>query len=144
VARSVCLPKTKQPIMIEYKFKPDLAFLIPQCIILLLSFVVLFFDQPVGIAVIVFAMICFLYVYLKTRYLIRERFLIIKSGIMNERSIEIRRIYKIEELRDRLEIYYNNFDNVSISPRNRAEMLAHLTSINPEIACKPRNLSINS
>lgn len=131
-------------IMNEYKFKPDLPFLIPQCVILLLSSIVLFFDRPIGIAVIVFAIICFLYVYLKTRYLILEKSLVIKSGIMHERSIPIGSIYKIEELRDRLEIYYNNFDNVSISPRERTRMLAHLISINPEITCKSRNVSINS
>gem|GEM_PF-6464804 len=63
---------------------------------------------------------------------------------MHERSIPIGSIYKIEELRDRLEIYYNSFDNVSISPRERTRMLAHLISINPEITCKSRNVSINS
>src|SRR5690606_7442897 len=132
------------PIMNEYKFKPDLAFLIPQCVILLVSSIVLFFDKPVGIAVIVFAIICLLYVYLKTRYLISDKSLIIESGIIRKRSIAIGSIYKIEELRDRLEIYYNSFDNVSISPRKRSEMVAQLISINPEITCKPRNLSINS
>ena len=70
--------------------------------------------------------------------------LTIKVGILHITEIDIKKITRIEKSRsllsapaasiDRIRIYYNNSDEVIISPKNKELFLETLKGINPEIS----------
>lgn len=72
----------------------------------------------------------------------------IKGGIMVHETLAIKDIRKIEETNnplsapalsiDRLEIHFNKFDSLLISPKNKKEFIADLQQINPEINYIPK------
>ncbi len=81
-----------------------------------------------------------------TYYTINDSLLIVKSGFLVNTTIDIASIRKIEETNsmisspaaslDRLEIFYNKYDSVIISPKNKAEFIADILAINNNIAVK--------
>ncbi|HLT51778.1 MAG TPA: PH domain-containing protein [Arenibacter sp.] len=101
--------------------------------------------EGVGIGPIIFLSISIFIVYilLSTYYEIREGELRIKSGFLLNRSIPINAITKIEATNnpisapatslDRLEIFYNKYESVIISPKEKLAFIAHLKQINPKI-----------
>lgn len=83
---------------------------------------------------------------LALRYEINENKLTIRCGFIRYQKIPIQTIRKISETNnplsapafsiDRLEIFYNKFDSVLISPKNKKEFIVHLTNLNPDIEVK--------
>ena len=78
-----------------------------------------------------------------TCYTISNNILKIKSGFLLNRSIPIESIKKIVPCHtilsapalsfDRLEVFYNQYDSVVISPENKDDFIADLQKINPAI-----------
>lgn len=84
-------------------------------------------------------------IFLQTSYTITtNKRLLIKSGILFKAEIDIETIRKIESSNsilsspalsmDRLEIFYNKYDTVLVSPKDKQEFIAHLLTINPNIS----------
>jgi|SRR5690554_534181 hypothetical protein len=86
------------------------------------------------------------YVFTSIKYTIENRIINIKAGFLINENIEISKIKRIEETNniisspaasfDRLEIFYNKFDSIIISPSNKSEFISDLTKINPDIEVK--------
>lgn len=112
---------------------------------LLLGFVRSMLLDFFGTRAILLLSICvfIVYVVLCTYYEIGEGTLRVKSGFLLDRSILINAITKIEATHnpisapaislDRLEIFYNKYESVIISPKEKLAFIAHLKQINPKI-----------
>lgn len=84
-----------------------------------------------------------LHLFWSTYYTIDGTSLKIKSGFVVNKKIEIDTIKMISESNsiisapavsfDRLEIKYNKFDSIFISPRDKSEFISHITRLNPKI-----------
>ncbi len=82
-------------------------------------------------------------IFLNTYYQLAGNTLRIKCGIFYNQVIDINTIRKISETNDaisspatsldRLEILYNKFDSVLISPKEKLEFIEHIKTINPNI-----------
>jgi len=83
----------------------------------------------------------FVYHIMKTTYyVIGDGILTVKCGFLVNKKIEIATIRKIAETRnpisspalslDRLEIFYNKFDSILVSPEDKAGFIALLKSMN--------------
>lgn len=98
---------------------------------------ILFFIAPILFIV---------YVFTSIKYNIENGIINIKAGFLINKNIEISKIKRIEETNniisspaasfDRLEIFYNKFDSIIISPNNKSDFISDLTKINPEIEVK--------
>lgn len=83
---------------------------------------------------------------LTLRYKFDENTLTTRYGFIVHQKIPIEKIRKINETNnilsapafslDRIEIWYNKFDSVMISPRNKTAFIVHLTKVNPRIEVK--------
>jgi hypothetical protein len=81
--------------------------------------------------------------FVSTRYIIDGSILKIRSGIFYNFDLDIQLIRKVESSNspisspaasfDRLEIFYNKFDSVLISPERKEEFVQDLHSINNSI-----------
>lgn len=84
----------------------------------------------------------------KTMYTIEGDSLNVKSGVFYNKTITVKSIRKIAETcsplsapaasLDRLEVYFNKFDSVIISPKEKEKFIVHLQHINPDIEFVPR------
>jgi hypothetical protein len=102
---------------------------------------------PVIIELLVIMFISHL--FLTTKYIIDKKKLNIKCGFLINQNIDIESIIKISETYnplsspatsiDRLELVFNKFDSVLISPKDKKNFIADLIEINPEIEVKYRN-----
>ncbi|WP_022829362.1 PH domain-containing protein [Sphingobacterium paucimobilis] len=80
---------------------------------------------------------------LNTHYTIEEKVLKIRSGLLYKKNIPIDSVRKIVETNnmvsspaaslDRLEIFFNSFDSVLISPKDKADFISTIQEINPKI-----------
>lgn len=80
---------------------------------------------------------------LNTHYKVEGHMLKIRSGFLYRKDIAIDSIRKIVETNnmisspavslDRLEIFYNKFDSVLISPKDKAGFIALIQTINPNV-----------
>ena len=98
----------------------------------------------IGIAVLSFTggLIVFP-ILLYTRYLINNNNLNVRSGLIININIDINKIKKIVSTdsissapalsSDRIEIFYNTYDSVIISPQNKKDFIETLKQINPAI-----------
>ena len=87
--------------------------------------------------------------FLNTYYDVSNKVLKISSGGFYKLNIPISKIIKISETisilsspassLDRLEIIYNKYDRVMISPKNKSEFISKLLKINPNIEVKLKN-----
>ena len=87
-----------------------------------------------------------LFVSKTTRYIIDENQLIVKSLWIVNYTIDISKIRKIEKSNsilsspalslDRIALYYNKYDEVYISPKEKQDFLNNLLEINPNIEVK--------
>jgi hypothetical protein len=85
----------------------------------------------------------FLPAFFDTWYAVSNASLQVKCGLFYNKIIEIAAIKKIEDTRtllsapalslNRLEIFYNKFDSIIISPENKAEFIRLLKDYNPSI-----------
>lgn len=96
-----------------------------------------------GLIVIVLVSVFIVHLFLTTEYTISERLVRIKSGFLYNKTVNIDSIRKITETYnplsspalslDRLEIIYNKYDSILVSPKEKREFIQHITSINPNI-----------
>ncbi len=80
---------------------------------------------------------------LSTYYVIEGDFLVVKSGFVVNKKIDINAIRTITETNsiigspaasfDRLNIVYNQYNSILISPRHKTEFIAHIKTINSQI-----------
>ncbi|MGY3214165.1 PH domain-containing protein [Mucilaginibacter sp. HD30] len=78
-----------------------------------------------------------------TKYTIADTILTVKAGFVVNLSIDITAIKSITETNsffsapanslDRIEITYNKYDSVVISPKNKAEFIADILAINSDV-----------
>lgn len=83
------------------------------------------------------------YIFISTYYEIDDGVLRVKCGFLLNLSIPISSITKIEATKnpisapatsfDRLEVFYNKFESVIISPKEKCAFIAHLKQMNPRI-----------
>ena len=86
------------------------------------------------------------YLFLSIKYSIENENLNIKSGFLFNGNIDIKTIRRLSETNnilsspaasiDRIEILYNKFDSVLVSPKDKMGFIKELTKINPEIGVK--------
>src|SRR6476620_2288204 len=127
-----------------FKSKIDKAYAIPLAIILAAGELLLikyniWFGVVIGGLIILFA----LYMWLDTFYQLTQDKLRIHSGFLYQKEIYVKSIKKIRRTRnhvaspalshDRLEISFNRYERVMISPDEKTEFIKQLTSANPRI-----------
>lgn len=94
-----------------------------------------------------------LHLFFTTKYIITQENLNIKSSFFYNLNVDIKTIRKVSETNnilsspatsiDRLEVFYNKFDSILISPKEKKEFINNLLKINPNIEVKYKNASIN-
>ena len=133
-----------------YKSKIGLELVIPLIIVLGGTSVLMVLESAWPGLVINFAVMVFLwYTFINTFYTIRDKHLIVKCGFFVNEAIKIETIKKVTETRnlissaaaslDRLEILYNKYNSILISPKEKMEFIQHLQKLNPGIEIKFRN-----
>jgi len=101
------------------------------------------FKAWVGIIVLAFVTAFIGHLFAMTDYTVSGNTLKVRSGIIINITIDIATITKIEPTNsilsspalsfDRLEVFYNKYDSVIISPKDKAGFIAKLKEINPQI-----------
>jgi hypothetical protein len=96
-----------------------------------------------GILVITPAFALVDYTLATTYYVIEENVLRAKSGLFYNKTFDIKIFRKVIKTNsaitapaaslDRIEIFFNGYDSVVISPKDKDAFIAHLLSINPDI-----------
>ena len=110
------------------------------------------YDQNwISFSFILLVVIFIAYMFSTTFYIIENKKLVIKCGIFYNLSIEIEKIKRISESYniisspalsfDRLEILYNKFDIVLISPKDKRRFIEAIEKINPEAEMKIKEKS---
>ena len=105
------------------------------------------YDQNwISFSIILLVVIFIAYMFSTTFYIVENKKLWIKCGIFFNLSIEIKGIKKISESYniisspalsfDRLEILYNKFDTVLISPKDKIRFIEAIKKNNPEVEIK--------
>jgi hypothetical protein len=133
-----------------YKSKIGLELVIPLIIVLGVTSVLMVLKSAWPGLVINFAVIVFLwYTFTNTFYTIRDKHSIVKCGFFVNETINIDSIKSLVETRnplssaaaslDRIEVSYNKYDSVLISPKEKLEFIRHIQSINPNVEVKYRN-----
>ncbi len=130
--------------MKNYKSKLGLELIIP----LTLIFGYILFELVsnkvwIGIFIMVLTIIFILYTFLSINYKIENDNLNVKCTVLMNINIDVKSIRKIVETYnplsspaasiDRLEIFYNKFDSILISPKLKKEFIQNLVEINPNI-----------
>lgn len=83
------------------------------------------------------------HIFSNTYYLIDGKFLLVKSGFIINKKIDIEMVKSIKETSslisapalsfDRLEVNWGKYTGIVISPKEKHEFIEHMTSINPQI-----------
>ena len=130
--------------MKNYKSKLGLELIIP----LTLIFSYILFELVsnkvwIGIFIMILTIIFILYTFLSINYKIENDNLNVKCTVLMNINIDVKSIRKIVETYnplsspaasiDRLEIFYNKFDSVLISPKKKKEFIEDILKINPNI-----------
>ncbi|SEL81243.1 PH domain-containing protein [Parapedobacter koreensis] len=136
----------------KYKSKIGLELVIPLTLIFGVALFATVINKPNWLVVaILLPVMCFIvHMFLTTCYTIENKVLRIKCGFLYDSQIDVFAIRKIEETNnplsspatslDRLEISYNDYDSVIISPKKKVEFINDLKSINPGIEVKFKKL----
>jgi len=113
--------------------------------VLIIGILVLMVVQGIGPGVVIIsAVLAFItHMFMATYYIIDGNKLYVRSGFIINIQIDIAAVTKIEPTNtilsapalsfDRLEIFYNKYDSVVISPGDNAKFIARLKEINPAI-----------
>ncbi|MDR7210056.1 PH domain-containing protein [Flavobacterium piscis] len=107
------------------------------------------FDGVWGVLFFMSLVIIFIvHMFMTTFYIIEGEKLIIKCGFLINISIAVETIKKISETNnimsspalslDRLEILYNKFDTVMISPKEKIKFIEAIQKINPEVKIRTK------
>lgn len=130
-----------------YKSKIGLELVVPVVIILGGTSLIMIYQKVWPGLIINLSVIVFLWYTLKTTmYTIKDNKLLVRCGFFVNEAIKIESIKKVSETKnmissaaaslDRLEILYNKFDSILISPKEKMKFIEHLLSINPAIQIK--------
>jgi hypothetical protein len=129
----------------KYKSKIGLELIIP-FLAIWISILLLAKDDAAfwTMLIVLFPILLFtIHMFSTTNYIIEGNELIIKSGFLFNRSIDINAINKISKSYsimsapatsfDRLEIRFNTYDHVQISPKLRDDFIADIIATNPKV-----------
>ena len=134
-----------------FKSKVDLLVLLPVLLLIISAEAYLLSNKIFTGAIAVGVLAAFVvYTCIDTLYVVtRDDKLKIKSGFLYNREIYIRSIKKVKETRDhapspalsfdRLEISYNRYGRVVVSPNNKSEFIRELKEVNPRIRIEERD-----
>ncbi len=101
--------------------------------------------KPVWIGLLINTVVLLftLHLFLNTYYVIDGEFLIVKSGMMFNKKVDINSVKNIKETKtiisapalsfDRLEVNWGKYTGVVISPKDKKRFIDHMTRINPLI-----------
>jgi len=88
----------------------------------------------------------FCLIFFTMRYVIDDEYLLIRTKFFPSQKVALQDIRKIEESNsilaapafsfDRLEILYNKYDSILVSPENKEQFIADLLNVNPDIEVK--------
>ena len=88
----------------------------------------------------------FCLIFFTMRYVIDDEYLLIRTKFFPSQKVALQNIRKIEESNsilaapafsfDRLEIIYNKYDSILVSPEDKEQFIADLLNVNPEIEIK--------
>ena len=94
----------------------------------------------------------FCLIFFTMRYVIDDEYLSIRTKFFPSQKVALQDIRKIEESNsilaapafsfDRLEILYNKYDSILVSPENKEQFIADLLNVNPEIEIKYKKKKI--
>lgn len=141
----IAITQTRTLMNKTFKSKIELVILLPVLAILLGTAVYLVFSKLI-IGAIALALLAAFIIYLciDTMYQVTDdKKLRIKSGFFYSREIYIKSIKKVQPTKnhraspalssDRLEIRYNRYGRVTISPYRQSEFIKELKEVNPRI-----------
>jgi len=133
-------------------FKSKIGFLLGSVLLILVcaEAFMIYAMTVVGIIAVGLLIIFFVYMYMDTLYVLTtDKKLKIKSGFFFHREIYIKSIRKVRSVRhlraspalssDRLEISYNRYGRVFVSPTHRSEFIKELKEVNPRIRVEESN-----
>ncbi len=101
--------------------------------------------KPVWIGLLINTVVLLftLHLFLNTYYVIDGEFLIVKSGMMFNKKVDINSVKNIKETKtiisapalsfDRLEVNWGKYTGIVISPKDKKRFIDHMTRINPLI-----------
>jgi len=130
--------------MVKYKSKIGW-FLVPVIVLMVVAPVYLMINNSDGVGPIILLLtfLFIIYIFLFTNYEVDDSVFRVKSGFLIKRTIQIDTITKIAATNnpisapaaslDRLEIFYNTYESVIISPKEKRAFIAHLKQLNPKI-----------
>ena len=130
-------------ILKEFKSKIGLELAIPLVIVFAIALSGTIYERVwEGLIIIIVTIALIAHLFANTYYVVTPSELRIKCGIFCQK-IEINKIRKISETKniisspalslDRLEIMYNKFDTVLISPRDKTGFVTAITEMKPSI-----------
>ncbi|MDM1524033.1 PH domain-containing protein [Empedobacter stercoris] len=101
-------------------------------------------QNEIGIVVCILTILFIIYMYLSTTYkIVNNEELVVKVGFLMNIKIDIKKIVEIKKTKsmisspawslNRIEIFYNKYDSVIISPKNQTEFIQDLQKINSSI-----------
>lgn len=133
--------------MEKFRSKIDVWFIVLLILLFGLILTRLFYDENwIGFAFILFVVAFIAYMFSTTFYIIENKKVFIKCGIFYNLSIDIASIKRISDSYNiisspalsfnRLEILYNKFDTILISPKDKLRFIEAIEKINPEIEKK--------
>ena len=131
-------------------YKSGISYWLLSIVLLVLSTVsvLLYLDGVPWIALLlILALFLFiLQLFVNTYYVIEKEMLKIRAGFLYKLDLDIQQIKRIEETSsplsspaasfERLEIIYNKFDSVIISPKEKQLFIQDILQINPSIEIK--------
>ena len=137
-----------------YKSKVGLELVLPVAIILAGAATILILNGAWSAVIVVSGVIALTsIIFSKTYYTINGEILKIRSGFLYRKNIDIKSIRKISETGnplsapaislDRLEIEYNKFDSVLISPARKKDFIHDLKKVNAAIEIRFKEKSSN-
>jgi hypothetical protein len=130
--------------MVTYRSKIGLELIIPLLIIFGGLAITMVVNKAWAGVIILAPVLAFVtHMLLTTYYIVDGQTLVVKCGFLVNMKIDINTIKSIKETNnalsspaaslDRLEISYGKYDNVMISPKEKAEFISALINISPSI-----------
>jgi hypothetical protein len=105
-----------------------------------------------GLLINLMVLVFISHLLLSTYYVIDGKFLVVKSGFVVNKKIDINTIGIVSESNsiisspaasfDRLEIIYKQHNSILISPRIKTEFIQHIKRINPKIEIQYKSRKI--
>ena len=129
-----------------YRSKIDRVLLLPVAVMLLAAFIYSLAEANFIVSLIILLVVLFLFYLCRSTFyeLTKDKKLKVHSGFLYNREIHINSIRRIRRARghsaspalsqDRLEIFYNRYGSVLVSPRQRQDFIDELKKVNPRIS----------